>query len=194
MVNLTDASGVSVADYSYDTWGALTNSSESIPNAGGWVNPYRYDGRDGVRSDTTTGLDWMAVRAYDPTIGHFISRDPLGRAPLVFADNPYVYAGNNPLSNVDPSGQYRAAGFGSAQRESGQATNQQMAHIVTQRGCDYFCEQAWHQRWLDQAKRSPVSQRHSKLEIVGREYYIAAGSWTSAVSYLASMRQSMCWG
>ncbi len=31
VVNLTDASGVSVADYSYDTWGALTNSSESDP-------------------------------------------------------------------------------------------------------------------------------------------------------------------
>lgn len=30
--------------------------------------------------------------------------DPLGRAPLFVADNPYVYAGANPLSNVDPSG------------------------------------------------------------------------------------------
>ena len=115
-------------------------SSETIPNANGWVNPYRYDGRDGVRSDVATGLDWMAVRAYDPTLGRFLARDPLGRAPLVFADNPYVYAGNNPLSNVDPSGQYRAAGFGSAQRESGQATNQQMAHIVTQSGCDKACQ------------------------------------------------------
>ncbi len=93
-----------------------------------------------MRADVATGLDWMSVRAYDPTIGRFISRDPLGRAPLVFADNPYVYAGNNPLSNVDPSGQYRAAGFGSTQRESGQATNQQMAHIVTQSGCDKACQ------------------------------------------------------
>ncbi len=149
VVNLTDASGVSVADYSYDTWGALTNSSETIPNANGWVNPYRYDGRDGVRSDVATGLDWMAVRAYDPTLGRFLARDPLGRAPLVFADNPYVYAGNNPLTNVDPSGQYRAAGFGSAQRESGQATNQQMAHIVTQSGCDKACQAQVHQEWLD---------------------------------------------
>ncbi len=109
-------------------------------NANGWVNPYRYDGRDGVRSDVASGLDWMRVRAYDPSLGRFISRDPLGRAPLVFADNPYVYAGNNPLSNVDPSGQYRAAGFGSAQRESGQATNQQMARVVTHSGCDSACQ------------------------------------------------------
>ena len=100
---LSDASGNVVASYAYDTWGNLTSASESIPNANGWVNPYRFDGRDGVRYDASTGLDWMAVRAYDPSVGRFLSRDPLGRAPLFFADNPYVYAGANPLSNVDPS-------------------------------------------------------------------------------------------
>jgi hypothetical protein len=47
----------------------------------------------------------MSVRAYDPALGRFLSRDPLGRAPLYFSDQPYVYAGNNPLINVDPSGQ-----------------------------------------------------------------------------------------
>jgi RHS repeat-associated protein len=44
--------------------------------------------RDGVRSDVATGLDWMRVRAYNPTTGRFLSRDPLGRAPLFLADNP----------------------------------------------------------------------------------------------------------
>ncbi|MGH2502391.1 MAG: RHS repeat-associated core domain-containing protein [Ktedonobacterales bacterium] len=67
------------------------------------MNPYRYDGRDGVRYDASDGLYWMAVRAYDPTIGRFISRDPLGRAPLFFAGQPYVYAGNNPVSYLFPS-------------------------------------------------------------------------------------------
>ena len=43
MVNLTDTTGASVASYSYDAWGALTASSESLPNAGGWVNPSRFD-------------------------------------------------------------------------------------------------------------------------------------------------------
>jgi uncharacterized protein RhaS with RHS repeats len=74
----------------------------------------------------------MATRAYDPTTGRFIARDPLGRAPLYLADNPYVYAGNNPLSNIDPSGQYRVAGFGSTQRESGQATNWMMMERTPQ--------------------------------------------------------------
>jgi len=151
VVNLTDASGAVVATYSYDTWGNLLSASESIPNANGWSNPFRFDGRDSVQFDATTGLDWMATRAYDPTTGRFISRDPLGRVPLFLAssDNPYVYAGNNPLSNVDPSGQFRAAGFGSTARESGQATNQQMARVVTQSGCGSFCKQAWEQSWLN---------------------------------------------
>ncbi|HEY7779857.1 MAG TPA: RHS repeat-associated core domain-containing protein [Ktedonobacterales bacterium] len=103
VVALTDASGTSVATYGYDAWGAVTVDTEHFAN--GWRNPYLYDGRDGARYDAETGLYWLSVRAYDPTLGRFLSHDPLGRAPLFFADQPYVYAGNNPLLNVDPSGQ-----------------------------------------------------------------------------------------
>ena len=141
VVNLTDASGAVVATYAYDAWGNLTTSSEAIPGANGWVNPFRFDGRDGVRYDGSDGLYWMSVRAYDPTIGRFLSRDPLARAPLFLADNPYVYAGNNPLSNVDPSGQYRAAGHGShLQVEHWSDTNRLMARVQAVSGCDAACQ------------------------------------------------------
>jgi len=83
-------------------------ASENFGSGTTWTNPYRYDGRDGVRYDGETGLYWMSVRAYDPALGRFLSRDPLGRAPLFFSDQPYVYGGNNPLINVDPSGQFMA--------------------------------------------------------------------------------------
>jgi hypothetical protein len=57
----------------------------------------------------------MRVRAYDPTLGRFIARDPLGRTPLMgWTGQPYAYAGNNPLRNVDPSGQRFLAGEGGA--------------------------------------------------------------------------------
>ena len=75
----------------------------------------------------------MRVRAYDPSIGRFLSRDPLGRAPLFFADNPYVYAGNNPLSNVDPSGQ-RAAGASAAQVKQAAKKQASKARVVARQG------------------------------------------------------------
>lgn len=67
--------------------------------------------------------------------------DPLGRAPLVFADQPYAYAGNNPVSNVDPSGQYRASGTGAgARHESWKRTKRQFVRVVNQKGCDKECK------------------------------------------------------
>jgi RHS repeat-associated protein len=103
VVALVDSNGTSVASYSYDEFGNLTSSSESLPN--GWHNPYRYDGAEGVRYDSETGLYWMSVRAYDPTLGRFLSHDPLGRlAALGFDIQPYVYVGNNPVNRRDPSG------------------------------------------------------------------------------------------
>jgi RHS repeat-associated protein len=140
-VNLVDGSGTVVASYAYDTWGNLTSSSENFGSGVTWTNPYRYDGRDGVRYDASDGLYWMQVRAYDPTVGRFISHDPLGRAPLFFSDQPYVYAGNNPLSNVDPSGQ-RTSGADESQIKQ-QAKNQaKNTAIKTQTGCDPKCRKA----------------------------------------------------
>ncbi|HEX8996236.1 MAG TPA: RHS repeat-associated core domain-containing protein [Ktedonobacterales bacterium] len=150
-MDLSDTSGVVVAGYLYDSWGDLTSSNETFTN--GWSNPYRYDGRDGARSDAATGLYWLSVRAYDPTLGRFLSRDPLNRAPLFLTDNPYVYAGANPLSNVDPSGQYRVAGVGAQAHESWKATKKHFARIVRQSGCDKACEAQLHQKWLIERAR-----------------------------------------
>ena len=111
VVALVDASGNVVANYTYDAFGVITSSSENFPN--NWSNPYRYDGADGVLYDGETGLYWMSVRAYDPTLGRFISHDPLGRLAAEGVDfAPYVYADNNPLIKTDPSGEF-AVGSGS---------------------------------------------------------------------------------
>jgi RHS repeat-associated protein len=111
VVDVTDHSGSVVASSSYDAFGALTSSSESFPN--GWSNPFRYDGAQGVRYDAETGLYWMSVRAYDPTLGRFLSHDPLGRLAAMGLDmQPYTYAGNNPVNHTDPSGMYYVSGPG----------------------------------------------------------------------------------
>ena len=44
----------------------------------------------------------MLARMYDPSLGRFLSVDPLaGKYPHL---SPYVYANNNPLKYVDPDG------------------------------------------------------------------------------------------
>jgi RHS repeat-associated protein len=115
VVDVTDRSGSVVASSSYDAFGALTSSSESFPT--GWSNPFRYDGAQGVRYDAETGLYWMSVRAYDPTLGRFLSHDPLGRlAALGLDTQPYVYAGNNPVNDTDPSGMLFISGLGTGRQ------------------------------------------------------------------------------
>lgn len=89
MVALVDAQGNTVASYSYDVFGQLTAASENFGGTTIWTNPYRYDGCDGVRYDGETGLYWMSVRAYDPSLGRHrwpwirqdANRDPLPGTP-----------------------------------------------------------------------------------------------------------------
>ena len=59
----------------------------------------------GQTEDEAAGLYWYASRAYDPTIGRFVSPDSIVPDP----ENPqslnrYSYVYNNPLGYVDPSG------------------------------------------------------------------------------------------
>jgi len=52
------------------------------------------------RSDTT-GFIWMRNRWYSPTLGEFLSHDPLG---FIDSYNPYAYASFDPISFWDPMG------------------------------------------------------------------------------------------
>jgi RHS repeat-associated protein len=96
VVGLTDSSGKLVNTYQYDPYGNLTSSTGTV------ANPWRYAGG---YYDSGTGLYKFGIRYYDPTTGRWTQRDPVGGSlqELVKA-NPYVYAGNNPVNMVDPSG------------------------------------------------------------------------------------------
>ncbi|MES2689757.1 MAG: phosphodiester glycosidase family protein [Bacteroidota bacterium] len=82
------------ASFTYTPLGVTSSSIDSaiidIP-----LN-YRFTGQE---YDPETQLYNFRARFYDPGYGRFYTTDPM----LQFA-SPYVYAGNNPISNIDPSG------------------------------------------------------------------------------------------
>jgi RHS repeat-associated protein len=58
----------------------------------------------GKTRDTITGLTHIGAREYDPSIGQFISVDPLLDPANPQTLNGYSYAANNPVTNSDPTG------------------------------------------------------------------------------------------
>lgn len=89
---LTNQSGQIVQHYTYTPYG-----NQTTPAATGITNPFQYAGQ---YLDPNTGLIYLRARYYDPTTGQFISQDPL--EPIT--GTPYAYAGDNPITNSDPTG------------------------------------------------------------------------------------------
>lgn len=58
----------------------------------------------GSVEDDSTGLVELGARYYDPTIGRFISTDPLVDMRNPQTMNAYTYAANNPVTWQDPTG------------------------------------------------------------------------------------------
>jgi RHS repeat-associated protein len=93
-IAMTDSNGNMVNKYAYDEFGNLLNAVEGISD------PFLYVGQYGVM-DEDNGLLFMRARYYDPVVGRFISKDPIGYLGGI---NLYAYAGNNPIKNIDPLG------------------------------------------------------------------------------------------
>ena len=78
--------------YEYDVFGAIRSE------VGTSDNPRKFTGKE-YESDVK--LYYYGARYYDPYIGRFTQRDPIGDGL-----NWYAYAANNPLKFVDPTGLY----------------------------------------------------------------------------------------
>ncbi|MFE2159919.1 RHS repeat-associated core domain-containing protein [Streptomyces lydicus] len=58
----------------------------------------------GAPADPDTGLTHIGAREYDPSIGAFLSVDPLLETDKSQTLNGYSYSSNNPATNSDPTG------------------------------------------------------------------------------------------
>jgi RHS repeat-associated protein len=94
-IGISDSSGNMVNKYAYDAFGKILNQEEGIPN------PFKYVGGFGVM-DEGNGLFYMRARFYDPEVGRFINKDPIGFAGGDF--NLYAYVQNDPINFIDPLG------------------------------------------------------------------------------------------
>jgi RHS repeat-associated protein len=88
---LADGNGAIAATYTYNAYGA------TIATTGSAMTPMRFAGQ---YLDSESGLYYLRARLYDPTTAQFLTRDPL--VPLT--KQPYLYAGDDPLNQTDPSG------------------------------------------------------------------------------------------
>jgi RHS repeat-associated protein len=90
---LTDSAGVLAASYTYDSYGNLIASSGTAANTYGFTGEQQFGEAD--------NLVFLRARYYKPSIGRFISRDPIGYGDGM---NVYEYVKNNPVRYTDASG------------------------------------------------------------------------------------------
>ena len=103
---VTDATGATVGNYSFDPWGKRRASNWSNLDLYLFVTPQTTNrGFTGHEQMDSVGLIHMGGRVYDPIIGRFVSADPfIQDVTNLQAWNCYSYVLNNPLSYTDPSG------------------------------------------------------------------------------------------
>ena len=102
VLSVSDEGGNILQRYRYSAFGEQQVLDANFnPVAEAPLIPFAYTGREW---EPEVGMYFYRARFYDPVLGRFISRDPIG---LSGGDvNLYAYVGNTPILFVDPTGQF----------------------------------------------------------------------------------------
>ncbi len=90
-----DSSGNILSSHAFDAYGS---ASSTVSTTDPCVS---FKAASGYRIDPETNLNLTGHRYYDPAIGRFVNRDPIGQEGGI---NQYKYCLNSPLAGSDPSG------------------------------------------------------------------------------------------
>jgi RHS repeat-associated protein len=90
---IVDAGGNVLNQYRYTAFGKMKQVQAAVGNT------YTYTGREW---DADAGLYYYRARWYDPDVGRFLAKDPIGFAggDVVL----YGYCMNDPINGIDPNG------------------------------------------------------------------------------------------
>jgi len=88
---LNSSGGAVAAHYEYDPYGNLTRSYGEYVSE----NPFRFSTK---YKDDETGLYYYGYRDYDPEMGRWLSRDPIGERKEI---NLYGFVKNNGINELD---------------------------------------------------------------------------------------------
>jgi len=94
------STGSVAAEYDYDAFG------QRVQFAGTLFQHYGYTARE---EDPESDLVYYRARHFDPAIGQFLQRDPIGFAAGDL--NLYAYVGNDPYNWTDPTGLLQAGTY-----------------------------------------------------------------------------------
>jgi RHS repeat-associated protein len=102
VIGVADATGRVRGTTAYGAYGATETArgvQSDLGYAGMWRDP-----------DSSLYLTWY--RVYDPAVGRWLSRDPIGE---MGGQNVYAYVGGNPVNLIDPMGLAPGDSFSSVQ-------------------------------------------------------------------------------
>ena len=95
--------GVKLVSYAYDAWGNTTTTYHNGgASTGARYNPIRYRS---YYYDTDLDMYWLQTRLYNPTLRRFMSPDSfVSTGTGILGYNMYAYCNNDPVNNVDYTG------------------------------------------------------------------------------------------